>query len=128
MSLPVRLDKALTKGRIVRVHLPITDNRRYVPFGCAWLILSGMISHVTGTESRVIAYDEKGHMAFMTKIDSAIETEIYPLFNAVADIQVSLFTPTIIMSRGGEKAHTANILFNGGVDSVCTIQVLEWEI
>ena len=125
MSLPIRLDKALTKGRIVQFKLKDGETKD-VPFGCAWLILGGVINHVTGTDSKVYAYNNNP-IIFASIIDNTAPSGFFPLFNGVADLGQSRYTP-IMLTWGTINLTYSSIQFQGAVNSYLRMQVLEWEL
>jgi len=124
-SRPVRLDKALQKGRIVQFKLKDNETKN-VPFGCAWIILGGVINHVTGTDSKVYAVNNIP-IIFASIIENTAPSGFFPLFNGVADLGQSHYTP-VILTYGEKKPNYSNVQFQGAVNSYLKMQVLEWEI
>ena len=124
-SQPIKLDKALQKGRIVQFKLKDNETKD-VPFGCAWLILGGVINHVTGTQSKVYAFNNNP-LIFASIIDDTAPSGLFPLFNGVADLGQSRYTP-VILTWGITNLTYSNIQFQGAVNSYLKMQVLEWEI
>ena len=132
---PLRLDKAMTEGYL-RTYRALQGTGIWVspPPGYAWLILSGKISHVTGTMTRVVwALREEGgqRTMWLTDIPLGNPNGLYPMFSlpgavtpavsGCADNSVGQFS---ILLGDDEYQFSIN---SGAVGSYCDILVLEWK-
>jgi len=96
------------------------NQTRVPPSGKAWLILCGIITHITGTASNLRSYDTRSTYTLMqTKIGSTEANGTYPIFNTSANLLVAQFQLWIL-------DETMTIKFTGGATSDVRIMVLEW--
>jgi len=91
--------------------------------GTVWIILSGLVNHITLTDSFLRKY--KGQKlarneVWNTKIDSAVASYGYPLFNTIASVEQ--LVPGILICEEGDI-----LSFTGGANSFVTLELLEWE-
>lgn len=125
MPFLLRLDKAITHGELLLIRLENGDN--YTPsHGEVFLILSGIIDHITLTKSRLEAYkdsqEDTEHMFFQSQILAADISQIYPLFNIDSlNIQGSQYQLVFVTGKD-------LLTFNGGAGSSCNLQVLIWRV
>jgi len=123
-SKPLRLDRMFRHARVVPVVL---RNGDYIgpPVGFAWMILSGLVDHKTGTDcyvsvsQRIAGVVQNGF--FGSRILSATTTATYPLFNTSAAETQTQWVPTILVEK--DELH-----FTGDAAALCIIRVLEWEL
>lgn len=117
----IRLDKLITDGRLRDFRLSNGDIV-YPPSGKCWMLLTGIIGHVTGTDTSFWWEAHKPyaqHGQFMSIVPSATASGSYPLFRLKAEEQQGAWSPIIMNDEGRMRvAGAATIKVN--------ITVLEW--
>jgi hypothetical protein len=119
--LSLRLDLLITKARLKSVRLSHGD-AIYPPSGKNWLILNGIISHVTGTDTTIWASTNKpwaNHGVLMNQIPSATASGSYPFFRTKSEEQGSAWQPYIIPDTG-------RLRVEGAATIKVNISMLEW--
>lgn len=108
------------KGKMRQIAVKAGDKKGPTT-GKAWLILSGSINHITGTDTIFRAYRRDAVIFWQTMIASANGSALYPMFNAAAIAAASLFQTVII---------TEDEYFDiqGGAGVLARIKVFEFQI
>jgi len=103
------------------VHLDSAE-RRIAPAGHAWLILTGHVAHITGTNSAFyIVKKGEAIYKFMSKFLAASGTGGYPLFSTEPVEDQAQWQPLFVLGD-------LEIVFTGGTNSGITLTMLEWEL
>jgi hypothetical protein len=130
MPLPLNLSKGLEKGELDTLKVSIGyANRVLVPSGECWLILDGMIAHITLTNSLLTIYDKDSPLVadmprlrkFMALIDSTEGTATYPLFNTAAHASTPT-RPMLMIAMTGDA-----IQFDGDTGAYTYFTFLRWK-
>jgi len=118
--LSLHLDRAFTHGSIRKELLKDTGKAK-PPSGKSWLILTGLIDHVTATDSAFACYedDTETYAFFKTSILAAKANGTYPLFGLKADEVQAQWQPVIV--QDGE-----HVKFDGAATAIMKLVVLEW--
>jgi len=121
--LSLRLDRAFTEG-IQRDFQLGNGGAVSPPSEKVWLLLSGVITHKTGTDTVVWAEVHKPyaqHAIFERVVPSATANGTFPLFSVKSEDKNPQWTPVIIDENGRIRAAgDAAILVN--------FTVLEWSL
>lgn len=117
----LRLDELLTKGQLKDFRMTNGD-KYYPPTGKNWMLLSGVIGHVTGTATNIwmsVHQPWAQHEIFFQSIPAATATGSYPLFRAKAEEQQALWSPVIITDEG-------RLFVEGDAGCKVNINLIEW--
>ena len=135
MPSPLRLDLAFTKGyklpqrcRVKSAGTPVFLKPSRA--GVNWLILSGVILHITGTDTQVFVRVEQSDGIVIKEfvIPAACGSGTYPMGSffqnkdATADQQTKTEPWTPVILEGGAD----HLYVNGDVNAGVDMHVLEW--
>jgi hypothetical protein len=122
----IDLSTALTKGRPLKLKFNAGNLTKSPPKGSRWMILSGVINHVTGTATTVTVVstaqeglDVANQTEQLLNIASTEGSQVSSLFNTFADRGQSQFSIYIVTD-------SEQLVLAGAAAVAAMIKVLEW--
>ena len=126
---PLRLDKALTDGYVLTKCFIGSGEHKGPPQGYKWLILSGKIYHVTGSNTQIYIYNRRDQYSSHFVKDRDILAYV-----AAADptsANISLFNTIALKGQSNfcifVMSDTESIYLSGDADMELLLTVLEWK-
>lgn len=125
MPAPLKLLDAFQKGELRTIKIT-TGNAAKPDTGKKWLLMTGRIFHITGTDSVLWVQPSSGSQGFnavtltwKTVVQSTVGNLFVPIFNTVAEVEQSQWHFIVI-------SDTENIRLTAGATAYVLIVVLEW--
>lgn len=125
MPAPLKLLDAFQKGELRTIRIA-TGNAAKPDMGKKWLLITGRIYHITGTDSVLWVQPVSGNQGvnavtqtWKTVVQSTVGNEFCPIFNTEANVEQSQWHLIVI-------SDTENIRLSAGATAYVLIVVLEW--